>query len=548
VTDGAPQRVPVNNLHKVFAASEHDQSYSATSRASFLHRQLSMENDFDLIVVGSGAGGGTLASQLALAGARVLVLERGPARRDTARDEQSTLIEKRPYDERSFAFNDQPRRLYMGSGVGGSTSLYGAALLRPAPDDFHPGRSYGSRLDRSVWDWPISYEQLAPYYRQAEQLYHVAADNRDDSSPIPASSVRTRDSPLPLAPINQQVLTRCRQAGLNPFRLPLAIQADDCLRCSHCAGFTCPTGARRDAATLLQQAPVTILSHRDVIRIVRKGRRVEYVEVKNLQSGRLEYYRGDRYVVAAGAVGTPCILQRSGLEHPVLGRNYMMHYSPLVAGIFTWSTQAHASFIKQIGFADFYFGTSELKEKMGLVQSLPAPGPLMLKKSGLRFIPKVLLNQLRRHLLPFVGIVEDLPNPQNTVSLRERGSVEIAHQFSRYDRMRGAALTRAMQAMLRTAGAIRTVAKEIPAAEHVAHQCGTARFGKDPKHAVVDQDCRLFQQPDVFVVDGSILPTSLGVGPSLMLMANALRVCDVLKREIRCAAGAVVPEGVTSSP
>ena len=440
----------------------------------------------------------------------------------------------------------------MGSGIGGSTSLYGAALLRPSPDDFHPGRAYGRRLDRSVWDWPVSYEQLAPYYQQAEELYHVAADILDDPSPIPRSSARSCDSPLPLAPINQQVMTRCRRAGLNPFRLPLAIQAADCLRCSHCAGFSCPTGARRDAALLLQEAvaaraPVTVLSGREVSRIVRNGRRVEYVEVKNRVSDRVEVYRADRYVIAAGAIGTPCILQRSGLEHPVLGRNYMMHYSPLVAGVFSKATQAHSSFVKQIGFADFYFGTPELSEKMGLVQSLPAPGPLMLRKSGLRYVPAALLNLLRRHLLPFVGIVEDLPNPQNSVSTGKRGGVRIRHQFSEFDRKRGAALTRAMRTMLRTSGAVHTVAKEIPAAEHVAHQCGTARFGRNPKHAVVDQDCRLFQYPEVFVVDGSILPTSLGVGPSLTLMANALRVCDVLKREIRCASRPAIPEGVTQS-
>ena len=245
----------------------------------------------------------------------------------------------------------------------------------------------------------------------------------------------------------------------------------------------------------------------------------------------METFKARRYVLAAGAIGSPVILQRSGFEHPQLGRNYMMHYSPLAVGFFLKSTEADRTFVKQLGFADFYFGTDELPEKMGILQSLPAPGPLMLQKTGLKYVPSFVLNRLRGHMLPMVGIVEDLPNADNCVEWKN-DRISLRHEFSDFDRQRGAALTKAMKRVLRAAGAVHCVTKAMPSREHVAHQCGTIRFGNDPKHAIVDRDCRMFGYENLFVADGSILPTSLGVGPSLTLVANALRVADVITKEL----------------
>jgi len=276
---------------------------------------------------------------------------------------------------------------------------------------------------------------------------------------------------------------------------------------------------------------MTVLCNREAIRLDRTGSRISGVSVLNRQDNTEERYTATRYVLAAGAIGSPCILQRSGIEHPELGRNYMMHYSPIAVGIFARRTQADATFVKQVGFADFYFGTNDLPEKMGILQSLPAPGPLMLQKTGLKYVPAPVLNSLRRRMLPFVGIVEDLPNPANRVEWCDEG-IRLTHSFSEYDRQRGAALTRAMVRVLRIAGAVHCITREMPSREHVAHQCGTVRFGNDPEIAVVDHNCRMFGQDNLFVVDGSILPTSLGVGPSLTLIANALRVAGVLRKEL----------------
>ena len=101
---------------------------------------------------------------------------------------KAMLIDKEPYDDRKIDVNGSARRLYMGGVLGGSTALYGAALMRPSRDDFHPGKSYGDRLPRPQWDWPISYEDLEPYYSEAERLYTVSGCNNDDSARCPFRS------------------------------------------------------------------------------------------------------------------------------------------------------------------------------------------------------------------------------------------------------------------------------------------------------------------------------------------------------------------------
>ena len=504
-----------------------------------------MDYDFDLIVIGSGASGGTLAADIAKSGARVLMLERGPAVDSASpRDEQSTLFDKLPYDDRTINVNQHNARLYMGSGFGGGTSVYGGALLRPSRQDFHPGEHYSDRIPREIWDWPIDYSDLQPFYDEAERLYSVAVDGTDSFAPLESSTVDSSNPPLSLAPINERLVNRSRAIGLNPFRLPLGIKSSECLKCANCAGFVCPTGARRSSAQLadaVRQAgdSFTVLNNREILSLKRLGRLVDHASVLNRTTGEIERYRARRYVLAAGAIGSPVILERSGYQHSQLGRNYMMHYSPLVAGVFARSTNADTTFVKQIGFGDFYFGTPELPEKMGIVQSLPAPGPLMLKKSGLKYIPTTILNRLRRHLLPLIGIVEDLPQPNNRVTLSKVSPdgthrISLQHHFSDFDRLRGDAMAKKIAQLLKHAGAIHWVSKQIPSAEHVAHQCGTIRFGDDPRHAIADRDCRMFELENVFVVDGSILPTSLGVGPSLTLIANALRVSSVLQKELTC--------------
>ncbi len=496
-----------------------------------------MRYDYDAIVVGSGAGGATLAHACARAGKSVLLLERGrPLHQPAFHDEQAMLIDRVPYDERAVEVNGADRRLYMGGVLGGGTSLYGAALLRPSSDDFHPGRHYGRHLPRDVWDWPIAYDDLQPHYAAAEQLYGVAGCADDDFGPL-HKPARYPAQPLPVHPANHRLVDANRARGLRPFRLPLAIDAERCLRCGPCAGYLCPTGARRSSAHLVEDAvaaglPLQVRTEVEVERLLLDAAGAAHgISVQERGSGKRTICTARRYILAAGAIGSPLLLQRSGATHPLIGRNYMLHLSPIVVGILPHGNGAAAAFVKQIGFADFYFGTTGYAHKLGIVQSLPVPGPLLLQKMA-PLVPRSLLSWLRQRMLPLAGIVEDLPDPANCVEWAPHQRPRIRHRFGRYDVERGRWLSGLMAGILRRSGSRLCLTQRFASEEHVAHQCGTLRFGTDPAHAVLDRDCRVYGHPNVFVVDGSFMPTSLGVGPALTIIANALRVAGVVIREL----------------
>jgi choline dehydrogenase-like flavoprotein len=499
-----------------------------------------MAYDGDVLVVGGGAGGATFAYACARAGKRVLLLERGsrPGPEAANHDEHATLIEKRPYDDRDVAVNGTPKRLYIGGVLGGGTALYGAALMRPSREDFHPGRHYGDRIPRAIWDWPVTYDDLEPHYAEAERLYGVAGPDAEDLGPLQKPRHGYPRQPLPLHPANVRLMAATRARGLRPFRLPLAIDPGRCLRCHACAGFLCPTGARSSSAQLLDRAaaeklPLRVMTNAEVERLSLDGAgQVAGVQLANRTNGHTLVYRARRYALAAGALGSPLVMLRSGVGGALVGRHYMTHLSPIVAGVFPRPTEGEAGFVKQVGFADYYFGTRGYAHKLGLVQSLPVPGPLMLAKTAPRFLPGHLQTVLRGRMLPLAGIVEDLPDPANRVTCGADGRPELRHRFGAYDRERGRMLGNLVVRLLRKAGAWLCLSKPFPSDEHVAHQCGTLRFGTGPQHAVLDRDCRLFGHPNVFVVDGSFFPTSLGVGPALTIMANALRVAAVVIREV----------------
>ena len=266
-----------------------------------------MQYDFDVIVVGGGAGGATFAYACARAGKSVLVLERG--NRDLATspslDEKATLIDKRPYDDREVDVNGTAKRLYMGGILGGGSSLYGGALVRPSEQDFQPGRYYGKRIPRSIWEWPIAYTDLEPYYNEAERLYGVAGRGEEDYSPLQKPSRGYPGDPLPLHPLNHRLMAANRVHGLHPFRLPLAIDSSRCLRCGVCAGYVCPTGARASSAQLLERAiadglPLKVQTQVEVERLVtERGRRGTIISVLDRMSGRRYEYRARRYALGA---------------------------------------------------------------------------------------------------------------------------------------------------------------------------------------------------------------------------------------------------------
>jgi choline dehydrogenase-like flavoprotein len=320
-------------------------------------------------------------------------------------------------------------------------------------------------------------------------------------------------------------------------RLPLAIDPERCLRCGACAGYVCPTGARGSAAQLVEGGvadglPLRVQTNVEVERLLlNEPGEIDGVSVLERATGERRILRARRYVLAAGAIGSALLLQRSGVDDPLVGRHYMIHLSPLVVGVFAGRHGGEDTFVKQVGFADYYFGAEGYAHKMGVVQSLPVPGPLMMAKMA-PYLPMPVLGFLRRRMLPLMGIVEDLPDPANRITCGDDGQARLRHQFGGYDLDRGKRLGGLMARILKRAGALLCISKKFASDEHVAHQCGTLRFGNDPTHAVLDRDCRMFKHPNVFAVDGSFFPTSLGVGPALTIIANAMRVAGIVTREI----------------
>ena len=299
-----------------------------------------MDYDYDVIVVGGGAGGATFAYACARAGKSVLLLERGSRYLTTtsSHDEKAMLIEKRPYDDREVDVNGKARRLYMGGVLGGGTSLYGGALVRPSDQDFQPGKYYGKRIPRAIWDWPISYADLEPYYTEVEQLYGVAGRGEEDFAPLQKPAAGYPGDPLPLHPLNHRLMAANRMHGLHPFRLPLAIDSSRCLRCGVCAGYICPTGARSSSAQLLERAiadglRITIQTQVEVERLVKEpGTGATLIAVLDRISGRRVHYRARRYalggrrdriVALAASVGRGQPDDRPELhDAPVLGRRW----------------------------------------------------------------------------------------------------------------------------------------------------------------------------------------------------------------------------------
>ncbi|WP_293100414.1 GMC family oxidoreductase [Moorena sp. SIOASIH] len=499
-----------------------------------------MTNDFDAIIIGSGAGGGTVALALAKAGKQVLLVERGNRFTDSEpyQDEQRMLIDMAAFDDRTIEVNGRNTRVFIGGILGGGTSLYGAVLMRPSRHDFHPGKYYSEWLPRHLWDWPITYDQLSPYFDQAESLFHVAGDdpNKILHLETPAHSYPAKTPPL--EPINQKLERAIEKAGFTPFHLPLGIDFNRCLRCPKCPGYYCPNDSRAstlvcaiDGAVSNYHLQVKTNTEADCLVTNGKGK-VLGVKLRWRDTGKIETLKAKTYIIAAGAIGSPVILIKSGLtgRSGQVGRNYMYHCGALGAGLFSKPTGGADTFIKQLGFTDLYFGSEDFPHKLGYSQTLPIPGHLSIQENLPVPIPDAIAKFLLKRMLAMTGFVEDLPQPENRVEVSNTGAIHLVHKFHPYDIYRSRYYMGQLKKVMGHAGVVfmfgATGDKDD---RHTAHQVGTTRFGTDPKTSVLDPYCRLHDHDNVFVVDGGFMPTSLGVSPALTIVANALRVADYIK-------------------
>lgn len=522
-----------------------------------------MDQQYDFIIIGSGAGGGTLAQHLASSNKKILILERGSwlPREPENWSASSVFVENRYispdtwYDANGKAF--QPQVHYF---VGGATKLYGAALFRLRKEDFgelqhHDGISPA---------WPISYEDLEPYYTQAEKLYHVHGERGVDPTEPPASAPYLYP-PVTHEPRIQQISDDLTAAGYHPFPAPCAIKLDEsnppfsqCIRCSTCDGFPCLLHAKADAETegvrpALTQPNVTLVTGAHVRRLntSRDGKSVTEVVVEI--DGQQHHMRGDVVIVSCGAANSAKLLLASANDHHpdglanssgLVGRNYMFHNSQAVLAL---SLEPNlTTFQKTLSMNDFYFGMDGFNFPMGNIQMLgKSKGPMFRgeKPFETALVPMKGLDKIAEHAVDFWLTTEDLPSSENRITLNKDGDVCL--HYTPNNQVPKQKLFQQLKAMLNHMGMHPDhliphnayLKSDIPIAG-VAHQAGTCRFGSDPQTSVLDTHCKAHDLENLYVVDTSFFPSIGAVNPSLTVMANALRVGDhLLQRQTVSARG-----------
>jgi choline dehydrogenase-like flavoprotein len=497
---------------------------------------------YDVIIIGTGAGGGTLAWKLAPSGKRILLLERGdyvPRERDNWSTRAVNLEGKYAAKEVWRDGDGADLHPHTNYCVGGNTKFYGAALFRLRQEDFGELKHHGGVSPA----WPISYDLLEPYYTQAERLYQVHGQRGEDPLDPPASA------PYPHPPVSheprlQQLAEDFAAQGLRPFHTPLGIMLDErtprrsrCIRCATCDGHPCLVQAKSDAQVVcvdraLEHPNVTLLTGALATRIETDagGRSVSRVVVE--RNGQREEYAADVIVAAAGAINSAALLLRSASErHPaglangsgVVGRHYMSHLNSVLMAI---SRRPNPTvFQKTLAVNDFYLGTPEWGYPMGHISFVGKFDRDTLRAGAPRIAPGFALDAMARHSLDFWLTSEDLPDPDNRVTVDRDGRIRLHYRPN--NEQGHLRLRRKLQALVKEHGFHLFVPQRIPLAG-VAHQSGTVRFGRDPNTSALDLDCKAHELDNLYVVDASFFPASGAVNPALTIVANALRVGDHL--------------------
>ena len=520
---------------------------------------MSNDNRYDVIIIGTGAGGGTLAYHLAPSGQRILILERGDyVPREKANWDPKVVNVDAHYNTKETWLDKDGNDLHAHTNynVGGNTKFYGAALFRLRERDFGELHHHGGISPA----WPITYSDLEPYYTQAENLYQVHGERGEDPTEPPA----TEPYPWPAVshePRIQQLADDFAAGGLKPFHVPMGVMLDEknphksrCIRCNTCDGFPCLVSAKADAQVLcvdeaVKYPNVTLLTNSLVKRLETDASGSEVNAVVVERNGSQERFTGNVVVVSCGAINSAALLLRSANEkHPrglanssdVVGRHYMGHTNSVLMAISKCPNPT--VFQKTLGVNDFYFGSDDWPYPMGHISFVGKLDAVTLRAGAPAIAPNFTLEMMAKHSLDFWLTSEDLPDPENRVTIDRDGKIVLTYTPNNLE------AHERLQAKLKHAlkhhncpvhghdcheglfGRNLYVGQRIPLAG-VAHQNGTIRFGHDPRTSALDVNCKAHDLENLYVVDGSFFPSSAAVNPALTIMANALRVGDhILER------------------
>jgi choline dehydrogenase-like flavoprotein len=499
-------------------------------------------NDFDIIIVGSGAGGGTMARALAESGARILVLERGdfvPQEPENWNPEAVWKYLRYQTDELWLDDDGREFRPYTHYGVGGNTKFWGSVLYRLRREDFEAVE----HRDGVSPAWPIDYATLEPYYERAEQLYHVHGRAGDDPTEPP------RRHPFPFPPIPHaagmtKIVDALRRQGLHPSPLPLGLinpgQPGGCELCNTCNSFPCRIHAKSDAEVCgilpaIQHSHTQLWTNARARRLITEpsGRRVEAVDVE--RNGQTLRVTAPLVIVSCGAVNSAALLLQSANDkHPhglanssgLVGRRYMAHLATMMQAFHPFKKNTDV-FQKTVAINDFYFRGPGTDRPLGHIQAQGRTHGVMAQ-IVVPWIPLWAYDAWVARGVDWLVMSEDLPRDDNRVTV-ENGRIRLDYRpnnVAAHD-----ALVKEMKRIIRRLGFWLTVAHS-HRKKNTTHQCGTLLFGTDPATSVLDPFCRTHDIDNLFVVDASFFPSSAAVNPGLTIAAQALRVADHIKQTV----------------
>lgn len=518
-------------------------------------------SSYDIIIIGTGAGGGTLAHALAPSGLRILLVERGEfLPRERENWDAEAVFDQRRYLARETWYDkdDQPFSPYTHYWVGGNTKVYGAALLRMREHDFGEVQHFGGVSPA----WPISYADLEPYYTAAERIYRVHGTRGADPHDPPASEAY-RWRAVEHEPRIRELFDGIASLGYRPFPVPLGLRlpSDDdkhaAYRLSAFDGYPDLTEVKADAHVCavrpaLACPNVSILTGTVVLRLVTDTTGDCVREVIAQRGSATLRLRAHIVVLSCGAINSAALLLRSGnATHPrglanssgMVGRNYMTHQN----GLFIAVTQDRnpSKFQKTFGMTDFYRSADDSPLPLGTIQLMGKPDRGTLEWLRGDRLPGMSIEQLQEHTIDFFLTAEDLPDPENRIELRADGGIRVRYtpnNTEAYDRLH-AKLVGILGEVERRAGRRPPeILSSRLGVSGVSHQNGTLRLGVDPRTSVLDVNCKAHDVDNLYVVDGSFFPSSSAVNPSLTIMANAMRVADHLLDRMRVSVPASAQE------
>ena len=498
---------------------------------------------YDIVIIGSGAGGGTMARELATSDASILIVERGDfVPQEDENWSPRAVWEERRYQTRERWVDEGGRELppYTHYNVGGNTKFWGSVLARLRREDFQEMR----HVDGISPAWPIDYCTLEPYYDRAERLFQVGGQHGLDPTEPPRG-------PYPYEavahdPRMAELVDGLRAQGLHPSPLPLGLlnpgQPDGCVRCRTCNSFPCKVHAKSDADVccirpLLERPNVTLWTNAFARRLLTApgGGRVTAVEIQR-NGGQVRVEAG-LVIVSCGAVNSAALMLRSANDaHPdglanssgLVGKRYMAHLATMIEAIDPLR-ENDTAFQKTVAINDFYLRGPDSEYPLGQIQSQGRTHGLMAKLHAPwwgRWIPLPVYDWWVARGFDWLIMSEDLPHEENRVTVGSAGRIVLAYKQSNIRAHRElVAVTKRMLARL----GLRFPVTHSLGTSNTTHQCGTMVFGADPRTSVLDPHCRTHDVENLFVVDASFFPSSAAMNPGLTIIAQALRVADHIR-------------------